>query len=87
MPVAGRIETRGDTDWFAVQLGGGQIYRLSTAGLDVYSAVYAQDGVTRVASTGGSQLDIEAVAAGLYYVEIRADSASAIGDYTLDVVD
>ncbi len=85
--VDGVIETRGDNDWFALQLDGGQVYRLTTAGLDVYSALYAQDGVTRLAATGGSQLDVQVPEAGLYFVLIRADSGSSTGAYSVTVVD
>lgn len=85
--VGGTLETRGDVDVFALDLDGGQIYRLSTQGIDVRITVYAGDAVTRLGSTGGDQLDVEVGAAGLHYVEIRADNGSTIGGYSLTVVD
>ena len=85
--VTGSLETRGDVDYFALQLDGSQVYQLNTTGVDVRITVYAQDAITRIGYTGSSLLNIDVDSAGLYYVDIRGDASSTTGNYTLSVID
>ena len=85
--TAGLIETRGDADWFRAPLDGGRVYRIRTAGLDMEMTLYGVDGATRLASTGGSTLDVDVGEAGVYFIRVMADSSSATGAYTVSVVD
>ena len=86
-PLMGTLETRGDVDVFELTLTQGQVYRIETNGVDVRVTVYEGDGETRVGSTGGDYLDVNVEMGGRYFVEVRADSFTATGDYTISVID
>ena len=91
----GRLETAGDTDWYAINLVAGKQYTftLETAesdGLfDPYLKLYSSDGVTLVNESDDvngldSQIDVVITAAGKYYLEASSGSSgSGIGNFVI----
>lgn len=87
LPISGNIETQGDLDYFALNLNGGQVYRVESTGLDVHMTFIDQDGVTELGQTGGDTLDLSIVDPGVYFLKVRSDILIRTGIYTLTLID
>ena len=88
----GELETRGDTDWFRVELQAGVVYRFAMAGLsleDPWLAVHGPDGAFLVANndangTLDAALNFTAPTDGSYYLSAEAFAVSQTGSYIID---
>jgi hypothetical protein len=86
----GRIETTGDSDWFAVSLGAGQTYqfRLNSAGLnDPFLNLYSSSGTLLTSNDDGggnlnSLITFTPATTATYYLGARA-FASGTGNYVV----
>ncbi len=85
----GRIESSGDSDWFAVTLTAGQTYQfgLTSTSLDAYLRLYSSGGtlITSDNNSGGgtnSLVSYTASSSGTYYLG-ASDASSATGSYSL----
>lgn len=90
----GRLETEGDTDWFAISLVAGRAYSFTlesgtTDGLfDPYLKIYTSDRTLIDESDDAngldSQIDLVATASGTYYLEASSGSSgSGTGTYVI----
>lgn len=94
----GVLAPAGDRDWYKLQLAEGQAVRVGMQATgspdsigDPYLVVYGPDGteITRDDDGGDnldSYLEVQATAAGTYYVEARGFSDDAVGRYMINVV-
>ncbi len=94
----GVLAPAGDRDWFKLELAEGQAVRIgmqnttSPDGLgDPYLVVYGADGAEIARDDDGGDglnayLEVQATAAGTYYVEARGFGEDAAGRYAINVV-
>jgi hypothetical protein len=96
--LAGRIETIGDQDWFAITLQAGVLYSFAMAG-GSYGGVsqlpsphlYLRDGAGEIVAHGSpvstnSIFQFTPNASGVYYLQARAHGDLSTGTYGLSVV-
>ncbi|MDO5613984.1 MAG: calcium-binding protein [Paracoccus sp. (in: a-proteobacteria)] len=91
--LTGRIDARGDQDWYRITLKDGETYRFEVVGESAtdrlaasYVSVYDQNG-TRVAGNTGSALTYATQAGGTFYVGVSSGlyDANPIGQFKLKV--
>ncbi len=83
-PVAGRIESPGDADWFRFFAAEGQALHLSGSGIPVEVSVIAPDQTT-IVSSGELPRTFTPASSGIWYVQTRSWVPGATGDYALAV--
>ncbi|WP_224363903.1 PPC domain-containing protein [Hyalangium versicolor] len=81
--TAGKIETTGDVDVFAVTLAANTSYTVSTTGISTSLRVYAPDGTTVIVSGSSPRTFTSVAGGGTHYVQVTG--ASGTGSYTVRV--
>lgn len=80
--VAGKIETAGDEDWFAVSVVNGLVYQVSVTGIGRTTTVLGANGSSVITSSSASTFTFTVGSSGGYYLRV---TSSGTGSYTVAV--